>query len=107
MPRAFRRSTRGGAIQVAFRTSTANARSFGQRERNAASRVLKASPVAYSPVTKLFYASTNSMCMDYAALQTAHLKGTPFMGINSPYHAGSDSRFQRYRPLACRQPLAS
>jgi lanthanide-dependent methanol dehydrogenase len=49
-----------------------------------------ASPVAYSPVTKLFYASTNSMCMDYAAVQTAHLAGTPFMGINSPYHAGSD-----------------
>ncbi|MGE5727354.1 MAG: PQQ-dependent dehydrogenase, methanol/ethanol family [Gemmatimonas sp.] len=49
-----------------------------------------ASPVAYSPVTKLFYASTNSMCMDYAAVQTAHLAGTPFMGINSPYHPGSD-----------------
>jgi lanthanide-dependent methanol dehydrogenase len=28
--------------------------------------------------------------MDYAAVQTAHLAGTPFMGINSPYHAGSD-----------------
>jgi len=49
-----------------------------------------ASPVAYSPRTGLFYASTNSMCMDYEAVQTAHLKGTPFMGINSPYHAGSD-----------------
>jgi lanthanide-dependent methanol dehydrogenase len=49
-----------------------------------------ASPVAYSPRTGLFYASTNSMCMDYEAVQTAYLKGTPFMGINSPYHAGSD-----------------
>ncbi|HEY8794200.1 MAG TPA: PQQ-dependent dehydrogenase, methanol/ethanol family [Gemmatimonadaceae bacterium] len=49
-----------------------------------------ASPVAYSPRTGLFYASTNSMCMDYEAVQAAHLKGTPFMGINSPYHAGSD-----------------
>jgi lanthanide-dependent methanol dehydrogenase len=49
-----------------------------------------ASPVAFSPRTRLFYASTNSMCMDYAAVQTAHLTGTPFMGINSPYHAGSD-----------------
>ena len=49
-----------------------------------------ASPVAYSPRTGLFYASTNSMCMDYEAVQAAHLKGTPYMGINSPYHAGSD-----------------
>jgi len=49
-----------------------------------------ASPVAYSPRTGLFYASTNSMCMDYEAVQTAYLKGTPFMGINSPYHAGKD-----------------
>jgi PQQ-dependent dehydrogenase (methanol/ethanol family) len=49
-----------------------------------------ASPVAYSPRTGLFYASTNSMCMDYAAVLTSHLKGTPYMGINSPYHAGSD-----------------
>jgi PQQ-dependent dehydrogenase (methanol/ethanol family) len=49
-----------------------------------------ASPVAYSPRTGLFYASTNSMCMDYEAAQTTHLEGTPFMGINSPYHAGSD-----------------
>jgi PQQ-dependent dehydrogenase (methanol/ethanol family) len=49
-----------------------------------------ASPVAYSPRTGLFYASTNSMCMDYEAVQTAHLAGTPFMGINSPYHAGAD-----------------
>jgi lanthanide-dependent methanol dehydrogenase len=48
-----------------------------------------ASPVAFSPRTKLFYASTNSMCMDYEAAQAAHLAGTPFMGINSPYHAGA------------------
>ncbi len=47
-----------------------------------------ASPVAYSPRTKLFYASTNNMCMDYAAAPTTHIAGTPFMGVNSPYHAG-------------------
>jgi PQQ-dependent dehydrogenase (methanol/ethanol family) len=46
------------------------------------------SPVSYSPQTKLFYASTNNMCMDYEAAQTAYVAGTPFMGANTPYHAG-------------------
>jgi PQQ-dependent dehydrogenase (methanol/ethanol family) len=47
-----------------------------------------ASPVSYSPQTKLFYASTNNMCMDYEAAQSAYLAGTPFLGANTPYHAG-------------------
>jgi PQQ-dependent dehydrogenase (methanol/ethanol family) len=47
-----------------------------------------ASPAAYSPRTHLFYTSTNNLCMDYEAWRTSHLKGTPFMGVNSPYSAG-------------------
>jgi len=47
-----------------------------------------ASPVSYSPQTKLFYASTNNMCMDYEAAQSTYLAGTPFLGANTPYHAG-------------------
>jgi lanthanide-dependent methanol dehydrogenase len=46
------------------------------------------SPVSYSPQTKLFYASTNNMCMDYEAEPATYLAGTPFMGANAPYHAG-------------------
>ncbi len=47
-----------------------------------------ASPPAYSPRTHLFYSSTNNICMDYAAVHTTRLKGTPFVGVNSPYAAG-------------------
>ncbi|HEY8053624.1 MAG TPA: PQQ-dependent dehydrogenase, methanol/ethanol family [Steroidobacteraceae bacterium] len=50
--------------------------------------VSPSSPPAYSPRTHLFYTSTNNLCMDYSATHTTYLKGTPFMGINSPYVAG-------------------
>jgi alcohol dehydrogenase (cytochrome c) len=47
-----------------------------------------AAPVAYSPRTGFFYVSTNNMCMDYQAVQVARIAGTPYIGANSPYHAG-------------------
>jgi PQQ-dependent dehydrogenase (methanol/ethanol family) len=47
-----------------------------------------AAPAAYSPRTGLFYVSTNNMCMDYEALPLTRIAGTPFIGANSPYHAG-------------------
>jgi PQQ-dependent dehydrogenase (methanol/ethanol family) len=50
--------------------------------------VSPSSPAAYSPRTHLFYSSTNNMCMDYAASHATHLKGTPYVGVNSPYMAG-------------------
>jgi lanthanide-dependent methanol dehydrogenase len=50
--------------------------------------VSPSSPPAYSPRTHLFYTSTNNLCMDYSATRASYLKGTPFMGINSPYTAG-------------------
>ena len=50
--------------------------------------VSPASPAAYSPRTHLFYTSTNNLCTDYLASHVAYLKGTPYMGINSPYSAG-------------------
>ena len=46
------------------------------------------SPAAYSPRTHLFYTSTNNLCMDYAVTHASHLKGTPFVGVTSPYFAG-------------------
>jgi lanthanide-dependent methanol dehydrogenase len=51
--------------------------------------VSPSSPAAFSPRTHLFYTSTNNLCMDYAAARTTHLKGTPFIGANSPYKAGA------------------
>ena len=50
--------------------------------------VSPSSPAAYSPRTGLFYTSTNNLCMDYAATHASHLKGTPFVGVTSPYFAG-------------------
>src|SRR6059036_3844157 len=47
-----------------------------------------ASPAAYSPHTGLFYLATNNMCMDYQATQATRIAGTPFIGANTPYHAG-------------------
>lgn len=50
--------------------------------------VSPASPPAYSPRTQLFYTSTNNLCMDFTATAARHLKGTPYIGADSPYHAG-------------------
>ena len=50
--------------------------------------VSPASPPAYSPRTHLFYTATANLCMDYAAKHARHLKGTPFVGVDSPYSAG-------------------
>ncbi|MBV8144240.1 MAG: PQQ-dependent dehydrogenase, methanol/ethanol family [Gammaproteobacteria bacterium] len=50
--------------------------------------VSPASPPAYSPRTHLFYTSTSNLCMDYAVRHARHLKGTPFVGVVSPYSAG-------------------
>src|SRR5437773_1915409 len=47
-----------------------------------------ASPAAYSPRTGLFYVPTNNMCMDYQAVPPTRIAGTPFIGANTPYHAG-------------------
>jgi lanthanide-dependent methanol dehydrogenase len=51
--------------------------------------VSPASPPAYSPRTHLFYTSINNMCMDYAASPAAYVKGTPYIGANTPYSAGA------------------
>jgi lanthanide-dependent methanol dehydrogenase len=50
--------------------------------------VSPASPAAYSPRTHLFYTSTNNFCMDYLAARASYLKGTPYMGVTSPYTGG-------------------
>jgi len=50
--------------------------------------VSPASPPAYSPRTHLFYTSTNNLCMDYATAHASHLRATPYVGVDSPYHPG-------------------
>jgi PQQ-dependent dehydrogenase (methanol/ethanol family) len=48
-----------------------------------------ASPASYSPHTGLFYVSTNNMCMDYEAVQSTRIAGTPYIGASTPYRAGA------------------
>jgi PQQ-dependent dehydrogenase (methanol/ethanol family) len=50
--------------------------------------VSPASPPAYSPRTHLFYTSTVNLCMDYSVRHARHLRGTPFVGVDSPYSPG-------------------
>jgi PQQ-dependent dehydrogenase (methanol/ethanol family) len=50
--------------------------------------VSPSSPPAYSPRTHLFYTSTNNLCMDYGAAHASHLRGTPYVGADTPYHPG-------------------
>jgi PQQ-dependent dehydrogenase (methanol/ethanol family) len=50
--------------------------------------VSPASPGAYSPRLKLFFTSTNNLCMEWEASRVSYLKGTPYLGANTPYVAG-------------------
>lgn len=50
--------------------------------------VSPASPPAYSPRTRLFYTSTNNLCMDYGAAHASHLRATPYQGLDFAYHPG-------------------
>ena len=50
--------------------------------------VSPASPPAYSPRTHLFYTATANLCMDYATKHAKPLRGTPFVGVDSPYRGG-------------------
>jgi PQQ-dependent dehydrogenase (methanol/ethanol family) len=47
-----------------------------------------ASPASYSHHTRLFYVSTNNLCMDFSATPVAHIAATPFVGATTPYKAG-------------------
>jgi PQQ-dependent dehydrogenase (methanol/ethanol family) len=39
-------------------------------------------PAAYSPRTKLFYAGTNNMCMNYEGFKVKYTAGAPYVGAN-------------------------
>jgi PQQ-dependent dehydrogenase (methanol/ethanol family) len=47
-----------------------------------------ASPAAFSPRTGLFYSPTVNLCMDYEASEVGRLRGTPYIGANTPYQPG-------------------
>ena len=47
-----------------------------------------ASPAAYSPRTRLFYLPTVNLCMNYAANESGRIRGTPYIGADTPYQPG-------------------
>ena len=61
-----------------------------------------ASPAAYSPQTGFFYISTNNLCMDFASGERCTSAGTPFIGANTPLHAGPGRQSRRVHRLGCR-----
>ncbi len=47
-----------------------------------------ASPAAFSPRTGLFYSATVNLCMNFEAEEIGRIRGTPYIGANTPYQAG-------------------
>ena len=45
-------------------------------------------PSAFSPVTGLVYIPHNNLCMDYGAMQSNYISGTPYVGADVKMYAG-------------------
>jgi PQQ-dependent dehydrogenase (methanol/ethanol family) len=45
-------------------------------------------PAAFSPVTGLVYIPHNNLCMDFGAVQTNYISGTPYVGADVKMYAG-------------------
>jgi PQQ-dependent dehydrogenase (methanol/ethanol family) len=45
------------------------------------------SPVAYNPLTRLFYVSVNYECMDYETQDTQYTAGQPYIGASSTFYS--------------------
>ncbi len=48
-----------------------------------------AAPPAYSPKTRLFYAATMNLCMDFKPYQVKYIAGVPYIGFEGLIHPGS------------------
>jgi PQQ-dependent dehydrogenase (methanol/ethanol family) len=47
-----------------------------------------ASPAAFSPRTGLFYVPVLNVCMSFEAAKVGRIRGTPYIGANTPYQPG-------------------
>jgi len=45
-------------------------------------------PVSYSPRTRLIYAGTNNLCMNYEGVEVQYIAGAPYVGANVRIFAG-------------------
>ena len=50
-------------------------------------------PVSYDPRTKLFYAATNHICMDYQAFTVKYRSGFPYVGRHREHVPGGHAIF--------------
>ena len=63
------------------------------------------SPSSFSPKTGLIYLPHNNLCMDFEAVETGYIAGTPYVGANVVYHAGpggNQGLFTAWDPVAAR-----
>jgi PQQ-dependent dehydrogenase (methanol/ethanol family) len=45
-------------------------------------------PTSFSPRTGLLYIPHNNLCMDVESVEANYIEGTPYVGANTPMHAG-------------------
>src|SRR4029450_1290631 len=60
-------------------------------------------PVSYSPLTKLIYAGTNNLCMNYEGVEVQYIAGAPSVGANVrifPGPGGYQGEFMAWDPAA-------
>jgi PQQ-dependent dehydrogenase (methanol/ethanol family) len=60
-------------------------------------------PVAYSPITGLFYVPANHICMDYEGVEVKYTRGQPYVGAivrMFPGPGGHRGRFLAWDPMA-------
>lgn len=60
-------------------------------------------PVAYSPITGLFYVPANHICMDYEGVEVKYTRGQPYVGAivrMFPGPGGHRGRFLAWDPIA-------
>jgi PQQ-dependent dehydrogenase (methanol/ethanol family) len=60
-------------------------------------------PIAYSPITGLFYVPANHICMDYEGVEVKYTRGQPYVGAivrMFPGPGGHRGRFLAWDPMA-------
>jgi PQQ-dependent dehydrogenase (methanol/ethanol family) len=60
-------------------------------------------PVSYSPRTRLIYAGTNNLCMNYEGVEVQYIAGAPYVGANVRIFAGPgghQGEFMAWDPAA-------
>ena len=68
------------------------------------------SPSAYSPRTKLIYAGTNNLCMNYEGVEVQYIAGAPYVGANVRIFPGPrrlQGEFMAWDPAPARRSGAS